>query len=441
VRRSARGAVVDFAELSSPGHDPAKQVNEDSSGFVETPLGLLAVVCDGMGGHYGGQQASQAAIATIIERVQQAQDGDNPSEVLKDAIEAAGRAVYAIGGDAAIQFRPGSTCVAVLIGEGGGTLAHVGDSRLYLIRDAQSYRMTRDHSMVQQMVDAGVIAPEEAAVHPDSNKITRALGMTPEVEVDVYPRELPLTIGDVVLLATDGLTDLVTDQEIALIARRVTEPDALSRELVQLALDRGGHDNITVQALRVEQIPARVVSGPQPTLIDPGTAPSTASPPPAMPTLPDAAQAATIGAPPPSPTLVDDSPGRTTEPGLSPAAARAGERPRFVDHAPSIIPWPAQRGGRALFVVAALLSAVIVVAVSTWWLLGRERRPSAEDTPPPEPSPAERARQRPTGAGSLAPAAPVSIEPNVEPVGEAIDGATIPMAPDAATPRKQDRTP
>jgi serine/threonine protein phosphatase PrpC len=164
-----------------------------------------------MGGHTGGREASETAIRTILEHVRAAPPGDPAPRVLEAAIAAAGRAVHAVGGTAPQELRPGSTCVALLVNEDGTDVAHVGDSRAYLVRPGAIQRLTRDHSMVQQMVDAGVLAPEDAAHHPEANKITRALGMSAEVEVELAPEPVPLAKGDTLLLATDGLTDLVTD--------------------------------------------------------------------------------------------------------------------------------------------------------------------------------------------------------------------------------------
>ena len=140
---SAHGVVVDFAELSDAGRDPDKQVNEDAAGYAETPFGHLAVVCDGMGGHSAGREASQAAVRSVIERARGAQPGSPPGFVLRHAIEQAGRAVYAVGGNAPAELRPGSTCVAVLIHSSGCEIAHAGDSRVYLIRHGRIERLTR----------------------------------------------------------------------------------------------------------------------------------------------------------------------------------------------------------------------------------------------------------------------------------------------------------
>jgi len=370
VIRSARGVVVDFAELTNPGHDPAKQTNEDASVCVETPRGLLAVVCDGMGGHLGGQQASQAAIQAIIDHVSASPPDAPPAEIMREALEKANAAVFSVGGDAAMQVRPGSTVVATLLHEAGAAVAHVGDSRMYLSRGGQIYRMTRDHSIVQQMIDAGVLTAEQAMDHPDSNKITRALGMMAEVEVDVYPVELPLGRGDVMVLATDGLTDLVTDAEVQMVIQgALTEgPEALCQKFVRIALDRGGHDNITVQALFVHDVPARPVA--QPTLVEgaPAADASRTIAEDMAPTRVDASVPEPTLTAAPSPTLIDAAPPeRTTQPGLAPSPVQPSALPRFFEYPVAML----QRNpsGRMLFLMAAALAALIVGAVAVWWII------------------------------------------------------------------------
>src|SRR5215470_2483602 len=125
---------IEFAQASDPGRDPNKQVNEDSCGYAETKLGHLLVLCDGMGGHYGGKEASRTAITTIFEAFEQAPATAAPVGVLKAAIEEAGRRVYLLGGPQENRVRPGSTVVAMLLHDRGVDVAHVGDSRAYVIR-------------------------------------------------------------------------------------------------------------------------------------------------------------------------------------------------------------------------------------------------------------------------------------------------------------------
>jgi len=251
---------IEVAQLSDPGRDPNKQINEDSCGYAQTKFGHLCVLCDGMGGHYGGQEASRRAITTIFEQIEQASDAVTPREALKFSIEVAARRVYELGGPVDNKVRPGSTVVAMLLHDTGLEVAHVGDSRAYVIRSGQIYPLTRDHSMVQAMIDAGFLTEDQAIGHPDANKITRALGMKPDVEVEVRPEPMELFAGDVLLTASDGLTDLALGKDILGATRQALASGGIEhacQQLVRMANDRGGHDNITVQLVRVVHTGAR----------------------------------------------------------------------------------------------------------------------------------------------------------------------------------------
>lgn len=269
---SASAVTVRVAWRSDPGLDPDKQVNEDTCIYSELPIGHLLLVCDGMGGHVGGKQASEAAVHTIVAELQKAgfpgEQGANepgrmsPGLVLKNAIEHAGKVVFELGGDSKAAFRPGSTVVSVLSHGLGSDVAHVGDSRGYLMRAGTIHPITRDHSMVQQMVDAGVLSPTEAHNHPDANKITRALGMHPTVRVELRSDPIAHQPGDVFLLCSDGLTDLVEPHEMLAAvtqAQQTSHPsqslDLACQQLIALANSRGGHDNITVLLGEILQCP------------------------------------------------------------------------------------------------------------------------------------------------------------------------------------------
>ena len=251
---ASSGLRVESGQLSDPGRDPAKQINEDSCGFAHTKFGHLFVICDGMGGHAGGKEASTIAIRTIFETMAGLPADTLPRTALRLAIEEAARRVFEFGGAAQHVQRPGSTCVSIMLHEGGLESAHVGDSRAYAVRQGELYRLTRDHSMVQNLVDTGVLSEDEAVGHPDANKITRALGMTPEVEVEVRPEPMELYEGDVLLLCSDGLTDMVRNAEIlatTLATLQSGDCQAACQRLVALANEYGGHDNVTVQVVRV----------------------------------------------------------------------------------------------------------------------------------------------------------------------------------------------
>ena len=242
--------AVEIASRTDPGRDPDKQVNEDAAAHAEVTLGLLAVVCDGMGGHAGGKEASELAVKTIVEIMQAATEKTAPREALRVAIEEANRRVWSMptneGG-----YRPGSTVVAILAHMGGAEIAHVGDSRIYLVHSGAITQVTRDHSMVQEMVDRNLIKQEEAANHPDANKIMRALGIAKDVAVDLRPEPIAYVAGDVFILCSDGLSDLVNPSEILDIAGS-RPPAQAAGQLVDLANARGGHDNITAMIVRMK---------------------------------------------------------------------------------------------------------------------------------------------------------------------------------------------
>ena len=242
--------AVEIAVRTDPGRDPDKQVNEDSNVYVETKLGLLAVVCDGMGGHAGGREASELAIKTIVEIVEAAPAVANPGQALKRAIEEANARIWTMP-TAEAGFRPGSTVVAILAHDGGAEIAHVGDSRIYLIHGGAISQVTRDHSIVQEMVDRNIIRAEDAAKHPDANKILRALGIGKEVEVELRETPLGYVNGDVFVLCSDGLSDLVQPSEILDVAGSAPAKQAAG-QLVDLANARGGHDNITAMVVRMK---------------------------------------------------------------------------------------------------------------------------------------------------------------------------------------------
>jgi serine/threonine protein phosphatase PrpC len=242
--------ALEVGLATDPGKMPEKQVNEDSALVRNTRHGHLAVVCDGMGGHVGGKEASNIAVDTIF-RVVDAAPGGTPAEILAEAIREANRAIFNKGTTAPELKGMGSTCVAVLTHPGGSEVAHVGDSRVYLLTQNQVYQVTKDHSLVQRLVDANMLTPEEAPNHPSANQITNALGMKPEVEVEVRPQPFPHTAGDTFILCSDGLSDEIGPQDIANILAPYPSCEQAAKQMVDLANARGGHDNITVAIVRL----------------------------------------------------------------------------------------------------------------------------------------------------------------------------------------------
>jgi len=213
--------------------------NEDSV-LVDRDHHLYAVA-DGMGGHRAGEVAS----ATAIEALKNSYAGGRP---LDQAVEAANAAVFAkAAADDALRGM-GTTLTALAVEDGHtALLGHVGDSRAYLMRDGAVTQVTDDHSLVEQLVREGRLSPEEAQHHPQRAIITRALGVDAQVEVDVYRVELEP--GDRLLICSDGLTNMLSDDTIALTLRRHVDPQQAADTLVDMANQAGGDDNITVVVL------------------------------------------------------------------------------------------------------------------------------------------------------------------------------------------------
>jgi serine/threonine protein phosphatase PrpC len=229
-----------------------RQNNEDAIAFE--PAHGLAILADGMGGHNAGEVASHLAVETVERRLLQAIGEDAPdyAELLTDAVHQANTAVYERSKLIADCNGMGTTLVVACFDTDQAHIANVGDSRLYLYRGGELNQLTRDHSLVAEMVEKGFMSAEEARESPQKNIITRAVGLQAEVEVDIYQH--PLQAGDLCLLCSDGLSDVVDDQGIlGCIEENISDIDALSRQLVDKALQAGGPDNISVI---VVQLPA-----------------------------------------------------------------------------------------------------------------------------------------------------------------------------------------
>jgi protein phosphatase len=226
--------------------------NEDSIGTF--PDSGLAVLADGMGGHQAGEVASRMAVDTIVRYLTDPYSPDRHQSIQKRVFEAIRRANKSIHETA--RERPecagmGSTVVVTLLRDGQLVVGHVGDSRLYRLRAGQIEQITLDHSVVQELVSRGLFTLEEAQQSVGKNLVTRALGVDPEVEADVTT--LPLQPGDLFLLCSDGLNDVVGDSEIA---QTLNESTAnlytAAFRMVALANQRGGPDNISVILIRQE---------------------------------------------------------------------------------------------------------------------------------------------------------------------------------------------
>ena len=222
-----------------------RQGNEDNL-FVRAPL---FVVADGMGGAQAGEVASQLAVEAFEPGLP---DGAPAEQALEGLIREANERIHSLSRADAEHSGMGTTCTAIYVAEREVALAHVGDSRCYLYRDGELVRLTRDHSLVGELVDRGKLTEEQAEMHPQRSVITRALGPEPQVEVDtdrVEARE-----GDVFLLCSDGLTSMVREAALVPLLAGARSLEEVGRALIGAANDAGGRDNITVVLIRVEDV-------------------------------------------------------------------------------------------------------------------------------------------------------------------------------------------
>lgn len=230
--------------------------NEDCGRYVSpadsqvaADKGVLLLVADGVGGNSAGEIASSTA-ADVISRVYYDHTGDMQS-ALVEAFREANREIHQAAADSEDLKGMGTTCSALALKGGSAVSANVGDSRLYLVRDGEIYLMTEDDSVVGAMVKHGLITREQAQRHPDKNVIVSALGGAAEVSVTTWDVPLPVRIGDKFVLCSDGLSDLVKDDEIKETVL-AAPPDVACQNLIALAKQRGGYDNITVGVLGVK---------------------------------------------------------------------------------------------------------------------------------------------------------------------------------------------
>ena len=247
---------MEVASLTDVGR--VRENNEDSCLYWEPECekeferkGRLAIVADGMGGYEGGQEASRLAVETVLEVYDKAFSGD-PAASLLEAFVAAHRRIQEYAENHPAFQGMGTTCTALALVARQLYFAHVGDSRLYLVRAGEISRLTRDHTYVGRLVESGIVRAEDAETHPQRHILTAALGSGAEVAVDCPQQALVVEQGDTYILCTDGLWGLVSDPEILSAVQGQTAVTAC-QALVAMALLRGGPDNITVQLLRVGQ--------------------------------------------------------------------------------------------------------------------------------------------------------------------------------------------
>ena len=256
-------------KLSFVGKTDTGRVREHNEDTIaaDVDVGLL-VLADGMGGYNAGEVASGIAVKTITNLVREGLTREDlaavdrstgltrPSIVLRDAITRANKIIYQTARSQAECEGMGTTVVAALFYDNRISIAHVGDSRLYRQRGSEIAQVTMDHSLLQELVDRGFYSPEEAQRAANKNYVTRALGVEPQVEVEV--QEHPVDKGDIFILCSDGLSDMVEDEDIRLtISTFGANLDTVAKQLIQLANENGGRDNVSVVlAQAVEPFPA-----------------------------------------------------------------------------------------------------------------------------------------------------------------------------------------
>lgn len=221
-------------------------MNQDYKYTSETPVGNLPnlfILADGMGGHNAGDYASRYTVEMIVDSVRNSSD-TSPAAIIRQAIGRANQAVMEKARTDIDLEGMGTTVVVATVQDRELCVANVGDSRLYLVCGEALTQITKDHSYVQEMVRRGEISPEAARLHPDRNIITRAVGGGYGIEVDFF--EVELKEGDRILMCSDGLTDMLEDEEIFEIINEKQNTEDAVRELIEAANDYGGNDNITV---------------------------------------------------------------------------------------------------------------------------------------------------------------------------------------------------
>lgn len=226
-----------------------RKINEDSIGYYEEDTIKIYIVADGMGGHNAGEIASSVAVETTIEYVKASKFVADGREILTKAIIASNEKIYSLAQKNEDMNGMGTTITACLITGNKIFIANIGDSSCYIVNN-NIMKVTKDHSLVQELIDEGSITEDQARNHPSKNIITRALGTSSSVEVDIY--ELSLGAVNKVILCSDGLTNEVSGNEMLEIIRGSSDNTDACRRLIEVAKSRGSRDNITVMIFEGE---------------------------------------------------------------------------------------------------------------------------------------------------------------------------------------------
>ena len=235
---------MEYYALSDTGR--LREQNQDFYCVSEEGRYPVYVLCDGMGGHRAGEVASEKAAKDITETMVDLMNEDDGSLFVKIAssVSHANNLVYSMSLKEPLYSGMGTTCEICAISPDGAHIGHIGDSRVYIFAEKGLYQVTKDHSLVEEMIDQGRLTREEAATYEQRSYITRALGTQPTVQADTYL--VAFRPGDIILMCSDGLTNMVAEIDIAYVLSEKTSLEEKAKRLVDMANDNGGQDNITV---------------------------------------------------------------------------------------------------------------------------------------------------------------------------------------------------
>jgi PPM family protein phosphatase len=250
--------ALEIVRLSDVGQ--RRDHNEDAVAS-DAEIGLV-VLADGMGGYKAGEVASEIAILTIVAELKEAMSGKEPGQadavtgmqaenhLVTDAVVKANESIYSVSQTQPQCAGMGTTLVVGLFTNNKLLVGHIGDSRMYRLRGEKFTQVTEDHSLLQEQIKSGLITPEQAKFSSNKNLVTRALGVDPEVELELH--EYDVEVGDLYLLCSDGLSDLVEDEDIHLTLTALNANlELAANQLIQMANDNGGKDNISVILAKV----------------------------------------------------------------------------------------------------------------------------------------------------------------------------------------------
>lgn len=235
--------------------------NEDNLYADANEYRGLFIVADGMGGHAAGEIASQMAVDLIASELADLNDlaGADAGNRVSQTLRLANRQVFQRTTSEVDKTGMGTTASALLLSDTRYLIGHVGDSRIYLVRDGEMKQLTRDHSLVQEQVDAGIITAEQARHHPQSNVITCCIGMSTDIDPDIITGDT--RVGDVFLLASDGLTGMVEDKRLQQLLESRATPERIVNAMITQANNNGGIDNITAIVVKVVTADTRFATG------------------------------------------------------------------------------------------------------------------------------------------------------------------------------------